>query len=74
MVRNFDHRFEIACPIYDENLQQEILDILQIQLADNVKARYVNLKPNNQYKKRSSKKQPLVRSQLAIYEYLKKRK
>lgn len=74
MVRNFDHRFEIACPIYDKNLQQEIMDILQIQLADNVKARYVNLKSNNCYKERNSKKQPLVRSQLATYEYLKKRK
>ena len=74
MVRNFDHRFEIACPIYDKNLQQEIMDILQIQLADIVKARYVNVKPNNHYKERSSKKQPLVRSQVAIYEYLKKRK
>ena len=74
MVRNFDHRFEIACPIYDKNLQQEIMDMLQIQLADNVKARYVNLKPNNRYKERNSKKELLVRSQIAIYKYLKKNK
>ncbi len=50
------------------------MEMLQIQLADNVKARYVNLKPNNRYKERNSKKEPLVRSQIAIYEYLKKHK
>lgn len=73
MVRNFDHRFEVACPIYNENLQQEIMDILQIQLTDNVKSRYVNLAPNNQYKKKVEKER-LVRSQVTIYDYLKKRK
>ncbi len=72
MVRNLDHRFEVACPIYDENLQREIMDILQIQLADNVKTRYVNLSPNNQYKV-ASENEPLVRSQVAIYDYLKQR-
>ena len=74
MVRNFDHRFEVACPIYDENLQREIMDMLQIQLADNVKARYVNTPPNNQYKEATTPNEPPVRSQLAIYNYLMKYK
>lgn len=74
MIRNFDHRFEVACPVYDKNLQEEIMDILQIQLADNVKARYINLVPNNQYKKRVSENEPLVRAQISTYNYLKKRK
>ncbi len=74
MVRNFDHRFEVAYPVYDQNLQKEIMDTLQIQLADNVKARYVNLKQNNQYKTRRSVEEPLVRAQISIYDYLKKRK
>jgi polyphosphate kinase len=73
MIRNFDHRFEAACPIYDKKLQLEMMDLLQIQLADNVKARYVNTKPNNQYRKRKTEKEPLVRAQIAIYDYLKKR-
>ena len=74
MVRNFDHRFEAACPVYDNKLQLEMMDLLQIQLADNVKARYVNTRPNNQYRKRKTEKEPLVRAQTAIYDYLKKRK
>ena len=74
MVRNFDHRFEVACPVYDENLQREIMDMLQIQLADNVKARYVNTLPNNQYKEATTSDEPPVRSQHAIYNYLMKYK
>jgi len=70
MIRNFDHRFEAACPIYDKNLQKEIMDILQIQMDDNVKARLVNVKHNNSYKKMDSTNP--VRSQIKIYEYLKK--
>jgi polyphosphate kinase len=73
MVRNLDHRFEVACPVYDENLQHEIMDILQIQLSDNFKARFVNLSENNIYKT-VTKNEPLVRSQVAIYDYLKKYK
>lgn len=69
MVRNFDHRFEAACPIYDKKLQQEIKDILQIQLSDNVKARYVNAIQNNAYRKTDDDES--VRSQLKIYDYLK---
>ena len=69
MVRNFDHRFETACPIYDEELQNEIMDILQIQLRDNVKARQVNESPINKYV--TSKKNMPVRSQIETYSYLK---
>ncbi len=69
MVRNFDHRFEVAAPIYDKKLQKEMWDILQLQLADNVKARLVNSEPVNQYKKQEGKQ--AVRSQFATYHYLK---
>lgn len=73
MVRNFDHRFEIACPVYDVNLQKELMEVLQIQLADNVKARYVNITPNNSYKNKG-KGEENIRSQIAIYDYLRKKK
>lgn len=69
MVRNFDHRFETACPVYDEELQKEIMDILQIQLSDNVKARLVNEDPINKYVTNHGTK-PL-RSQNETYSYLK---
>lgn len=69
MIRNFDHRFEAATPVYDERLQKELMDILQIELKDNVKARLVNSNPVNQYQKTGSKEK--IRSQYRIYEYLK---
>ncbi len=70
MIRNFDHRFEAACPIYDKKLQEEIMDILQIQMNDNVKARLVNVKHNNSYRETDSTNP--IQSQVRIYEYLKK--
>ena len=47
MTRNTERRVEIACPILDEKIQKRILEILQIQLADNVKAR--RLLPDKSY-------------------------
>lgn len=70
MIRNLDNRVEVTCPVYDPDLQQEIQDILTIQLQDNVKSRIVDSSFNNHFKSDSSKK---LRSQDAIYEYLKKR-
>ena len=46
------------------------MDILQIQLNDNVKARLLNVDPNNSYRKTDSSHP--IRSQIKIYEYLKK--
>ena len=71
MSRNFDHRFEIACPIYDESLKSEIMDILKIQIADNVKARIVNTDPINAYVDGGNDIK--IRSQFDIYNYLKKK-
>ncbi|MCX6243514.1 MAG: polyphosphate kinase 1 [Bacteroidetes bacterium] len=68
MVRNFDHRIEVACPIYDKEIQQELKDILNIQMSDNVKARIIGPGEANRYRKRGSKE---VRSQIDIYNYLK---
>ncbi len=71
MVRNFDHRFEVACPVYDPGLQKELMYILQTQLKDNVKARYINSDPVNLYKK-FDKGETRIRSQFYLYEYLRK--
>jgi polyphosphate kinase len=46
------------------------MDILQIQMDDNVKARLVNVKDNNSYRKTDT--ETPIRSQIKIYEYLKK--
>ncbi len=70
MIRNFDHRFEVACPIYDKNIQDEIMLILKTQLSDNVKARIINSEPINQYKLAAKGEKP-IRSQFVLYDYFK---
>lgn len=69
MVRNLDHRVEAACPIYDKNIQQELIDIMNIQLAENVKGRILDNGQNNEYVERRED-EPELRSQVAIYDYL----
>ena len=70
MVRNLDHRVEVTCPIWDDNIKQELIDILNIQLQDNVKARWLDNNLSNDYVKSSRKK---IRSQLETYNYLSKK-
>ena len=50
MPRNLDRRVEILFPVEDEKLKARICHILEVQLADNVKAQY--LKPDGTYAKR----------------------
>jgi polyphosphate kinase len=68
MVRNLDHRVEAACPVSDPILKKELLELLHIQLADNVKARILDEDFENNYVfSQGSRK---VRSQQEIYAYL----
>jgi polyphosphate kinase len=73
MVRNLDHRIEAACPIYDKNIKNELIDILNIQLAENVKGRILDNEQNNFYVQREDGK-PELRSQVAIYKYLRNKR
>ena len=41
MPRNLDRRVEIAFPVLDPDLQAQVREILEIQLADTVKARRI---------------------------------
>src|SRR5688572_15529547 len=66
MPRNLDHRVEIAFPILAPALQAQLRQMLDTQLADNVKARIIlpdgrseHVKPNGE---------PPVRSQDRLYE------
>jgi len=70
MKRNFDYRVEVACPVNDVQLQQELKAMLDIQLKDNMKARLLSYDRYNHYKTTKGKKQ--VRSQFEIYDFLKK--
>ncbi|HEY4061479.1 MAG TPA: polyphosphate kinase 1 [Puia sp.] len=68
MVRNLDHRVEATCPVLDETIRQELKEILDIQLSDNVKARWLDNELMNKYKRDHSEKK--IRSQIEIYNYL----
>ncbi|WP_394242046.1 polyphosphate kinase 1 [Vibrio astriarenae] len=69
MTRNIDHRIEVATPIKNTELKQRIIDIINIQFTDTVKARWIDKEMSNKYVSRGNRKK--VRSQLAIYDYLK---
>jgi polyphosphate kinase len=69
MVRNLDHRIEAACPVYDPVIQKELIDILNIQLAENVKGRILDNGQHNVYVEHKEN-EPEIRSQLEIYGYL----
>jgi polyphosphate kinase len=66
MPRNFDDRVEAAFPILDPALQAQVRMILDIQLADNVKARRI-LSDGTSEKVRPEGRPPL-RSQERLYE------
>ncbi len=68
MVRNFDNRIEVATPIYDPGIREQLRKMLDLQLADNVKARVIGPQEQNKYKKTRG---AAIRSQVEIYNYLK---
>ena len=68
MTRNIENRVEVSCPIYDEEIKRELLDIFDICWKDNTKARLLNLEQNNAYRINENKK---VRAQFDTYEYYK---
>ena len=70
MVRNLDHRVEVTCPVWDNEIKQELIDILNIQLHDNVKARWLDNNLSNEYVHSTRKK---IRSQVETYLYLNKK-
>lgn len=71
MVRNLDKRVEVATPIYDSRLQDEIREYMNIQLRDNRKARVINRRQDNTYKERSEG-QEVYRAQEDTYDFLEK--
>ncbi|MDU7506375.1 MAG: RNA degradosome polyphosphate kinase, partial [Clostridia bacterium] len=68
MTRNIDYRIEVAAPLLDPRLKQQVLDIIDLLFSDTVKARYVDKELSNRYVPRGNRRK--VRAQLAIHEYL----
>ncbi len=68
MVRNLDHRVEVAVEITNRHIKKELRDIMNIQLSGNVKARILDNDLSNKYVHANGKK---IRSQIEIFNYLK---
>jgi polyphosphate kinase len=66
MTRNIENRVEVTCPIYDEDIKAELMDIFEIYKKANTKARILNQAQDNQYKKNDL---PPFRAQFQTYEY-----
>jgi len=66
MTRNIDNRVEVSCPIYDDEIQQELQDLFNICWNDNIKARIINKTQSNNYR---INKKDKVRAQFDTYKY-----
>ncbi|GER58039.1 polyphosphate kinase 1 [Patiriisocius marinus] len=66
MTRNLNHRIEVVTPILDISLKRRLRNLINIQIADNVKARVIDEKQKNNYVTNNN---PRVQSQLATYEF-----
>lgn len=71
MTRNMDYRIEVGCPVYDETAKQTIIDLLELQFKDTLKARVIDETQTNAYVKRGNRKH--LRSQIETHAYLSKK-
>lgn len=67
MNRNIYHRIEVCFPVYDEDIKQEIINIINMQLQDNVQAVELNRQLQNVP---VTKNKPEVQAQWEIYRLL----
>ncbi|WCO03063.1 polyphosphate kinase 1 [Psychroserpens ponticola] len=70
MTRNIENRVEVSCPIYQDDIKEELLNIFDICWKDNVKARIINEFQTNEYRQNDL---PKVRTQFALYNYFKEK-
>ncbi|GAM54302.1 polyphosphate kinase [Vibrio ishigakensis] len=69
MTRNIEHRIEVASPINDPRLKKRVIEIIELQFTDTVKARWIDKEMSNRYVSRGNRRK--VRSQIATYDYIK---
>lgn len=72
MTRNLDRRIEVVMPIYDPEIFREIRTIIDIQLSDNTKARWINANQDNPYKIQRQHEEK-IRAQTHTYHFLKRK-
>jgi polyphosphate kinase len=69
MPRNLDRRIEVACPIYDKPIRDELMRFVDLHWRDAVKSRLLTgSRLRNEYKEAASGKP--VRAQEAVYAWL----
>lgn len=69
MPRNIEHRVEVTCPIYDKEIQKEIMDTFNLFFKDNTKARILDENQMNTFVKNNQEK---VRVQFELVNMLNK--
>ncbi len=67
MERSLDYRVEVACPVYDKDLKQILMDTFDLSFNDNFKARIHDADLSMEYR---APQEPSIRSQFATYDYL----
>lgn len=70
MTRNIDFRVEVTCPIYSKPLQRMLQTIIDLQWADNVKARIIDASQSNAFRTRKKSGGNKIRSQEHIHKFL----
>ncbi|WP_345948320.1 polyphosphate kinase 1 [Mucilaginibacter sp. PAMB04274] len=70
MNRNIYHRIEVCFPVYNADVKQEIMQLIDLQLQDNTQAVYIDTQLNNIPVMHN---EPAVRSQQQIYALLQKK-
>ena len=70
MTRNIENRVEVSCPIYQDDIKEDLLNVFDICWNDNVKARIIDETQSNVYLRNN---QPKVRAQFALYDYFKEK-
>lgn len=72
MTRNLSHRIETVFPVYSTEIRKQITDLMNIQLSDSVKARFLDDGKCNEYKTNDTSGIP-IRSQIETYHYIKRK-
>lgn len=72
MRRNLYRRIEAVTPVLDPDLKQELIDMLNIQLADRRKACFIDEHLHNNWKSPNHQREK-IRAQYEFYEYLAKK-
>jgi len=67
MTRNLDFRSEVAVPIYDTDIQEELRSIINLQLKDNTKARVIGGIKENEYVKTRSVNAVVAQNEIRKY-------